>query len=82
MQRPLCHLLSELSWLTEGRSCAKLDSVVELCAGRLEDKCEVGTVAPLVPIFRGDSGFGVEDADEPKDKGQMSSKWHKGHETA
>lgn len=26
----VCHLLSELSWLTEGRSCVRLESVVEL----------------------------------------------------
>lgn len=59
------HLLSELSWLPEGRSCARLESVVELCAGRLEGKWEEGAEGPLALMFRdGDSGFGVEDADE------------------
>lgn len=59
------HLLSELSWLTEGRSCARLESVVELCAGRLEGKWEEGAEGPLALMFRdGDSGFGVEDDDE------------------
>lgn len=48
--------------------------MVELCAGRVEDKWEGGTGAPLVLMFRGDSGFGVEDADEPEKKGEMSSK--------
>lgn len=66
------YLLSELSWLAEGRSCARLESVVELCAGSAEDKWEGGAGAPLVLMFRGDSGFGVEDADEAEKKGKMS----------
>lgn len=38
---------------------------MELCAGRLEGKWEEGAGAPLVLMLRdGDSGFGVEDADE------------------
>lgn len=38
---------------------------MELCAGRDEGKWEEGAEAPLVLMFRdGDSGFGVEDADE------------------
>ena len=46
--------------------------MVELCAGRVEGKWEEGVGAPLVLMFRdGDSGFGVEDADEAK-KGGMS----------
>lgn len=64
------HLLSELSWLAEGMSCARLESVEELCAGRAEDKCEEGAEAPLVLMFiDGESGFGVEDADEAEKKG-------------
>lgn len=64
-----CHLLSELSWLAEGRSCARLESVVELCAGRVEGKWEEGTGAPLVLMLRdGDSGFGVEDADVAEER--------------
>lgn len=67
------HLLSELSWLAEGRSCARLDRVVELCAGRLEGKWEEGVGALLVLMFRdGDSGFGVEDADDAEKMGGRS----------
>lgn len=63
----VCHLLSELSWLAEGSSCARLESVEELCAGRVEGKWEEGAEAPLALMFiDGDSGFGVEDADEAK----------------
>lgn len=55
------YLLSALSWLAEGKSGARL----ELCAGSVDDKWEEGAEAPLVLMFRdGDSGFGVEDADE------------------
>lgn len=65
----MCHLLSELSWLAEERSCARLDSVEELCAGRVEGRWEEGAGTPLVLILRdGDSGFGVEDADEAKER--------------
>lgn len=54
-----------MSWLAEGRSWARLESVVELCGGKDEGKWEEGAVALLVLMFRaGDSGFGVEDADE------------------
>lgn len=61
----MCHLLSELSWLTEGRSAARPESVVELCGGRVDGKWEEGAEAPLVLMFiDGDSGFGVEEADE------------------
>lgn len=61
----LHHLLSELSWLAEGRSGARLESVAELCAGRVEGKWDEGAEAPLVLMFiDGDSGFGVEEADE------------------
>lgn len=42
-----------------------MESVVELCAGRVEGKWEEGAEAPLVLMLRdGDSGLGVEDADE------------------
>lgn len=59
------HLLSELSWLTEGRSWARLESVLELWAGRLEDRWEGGAAGPLALMLRdGESGFGVEDDDE------------------
>lgn len=38
---------------------------MELCAGRLDGKWEEGAEGPLVLMFRdGESGFGVEDADE------------------
>lgn len=61
----VCHLLSELSWLTEGRSCVRLESVVELCGGRLEGRWDEGAVGPLALMLRdGESGFGVEDDDE------------------
>lgn len=60
-----CHLLSELSWLAEGSSCARLESVLELCGGKVEGKWEEGAEGPLVLMFRdGESGFGVEDVDE------------------
>ena len=71
----VCHLLSELSWLAEGRSCARLESAVELCAGRVEGRCEEGAEAPLVLMFRdGDSGFGVEEADEAEEEGRRKEK--------
>lgn len=42
---------------------------MELCAGRVEGKWEEGAEAPLELMFRdGDSGFGVEDADEAERK--------------
>lgn len=45
-------------------SCARLESV-ELCGGMEEGRWEEGAEGPLVQMFRdGDSGFGVEDADE------------------
>ncbi len=48
-----------------GMSCARLESAVELCAGRVAGKWEEGAEGPLVLMFKdGDSGFGVEDADE------------------
>lgn len=57
--------MRELSWVAEGRSCVRLESVVALCAGRLEAKWEEGTEGPLALILRdGESGFGVEDAEE------------------
>lgn len=56
--------MRELSWLAEGRSWARLESVPELCAGR-DCKWEEGAEAPLLLMFKdGESGFGVEDADE------------------
>ena len=58
------NLLCELRWLAEGMSCARLESV-ELCGGMEEGRWEEGAEGPLVQMFRdGDSGFGVEDADE------------------
>lgn len=45
-------------------SWARLESV-ELCGGMEEGRWEEGAEGPLVQMFRdGDSGFGVEDADE------------------
>lgn len=41
---------------------------MELCAGSAVDKWEVGAGAPLELMFRGDSGFGVEDANEAEKK--------------
>lgn len=53
-----------LSGLAEGRSWARLGSVVELWWGREEGRWEEGAGALLVLMLReGDSGFGVEDAD-------------------
>lgn len=63
------HLLSVVSWLAEGRSCERLESVVELCVDKVEGKWEEGAGALFVLIFRaGDSGFGVDDAEEAKEK--------------
>ena len=63
----VCHLLSALSWLAEGRSCARLESVVEVCAGSEDGKWDEGAEGPLVLMFTDDdSDFGVEEADEPK----------------
>lgn len=71
----LYHLLSVLSWLAEGRSCARLDSVLELCVGREEGKWDEGAGALLVLMLRdGDSGFGVEDADEAGMSGEKHIK--------
>lgn len=52
-----------------GRSCARLESVVELCAGKVEGKREEGAEVPLVMFIDGDSVFGVEDADEAEREG-------------
>lgn len=61
------HLFSTLSWLAEGRSCARLESVVELCAGSEDGKWDEGAEGPLALMFTdGDSDFGVEEADEAK----------------
>lgn len=57
-------LLSEFSWLADGRSCVRLESVVELCGGKVGVKWEDAD-GPLVLMFTdGDSGFGVEEADD------------------
>ena len=42
---------------------------MELCAGRVEGKREEGAEVPLVMFINGDSGFGVEDADEAEREG-------------
>lgn len=57
--------MSELSCVAEGRSCAKLESVVELWVVRVAGRWEEGADGPLVLMFiDDDSGFGVEEADE------------------
>jgi len=69
----LYHLLRELSWLAEGRSCVRLESAVELCALRVEGKWEEGAEGPLALIFiDDDSGFGVEEADEAERMGKTA----------
>lgn len=42
-----------------------LECVLEVCAGKVEGKWEEGAGAPLVlMLIDGDSGFGMEDAEE------------------
>lgn len=65
----MINLLSEFSWLADGKSCARLERVVVLCAGRVGVKWEEPAEGPLLFMFTdGDSGFGVEEADETEKK--------------